>query len=164
MQEIWVQSLGWEDPLEKGMATNSSILAWRIPWTKEPGRLQSMGSQRVGHDWVTKSTSRGLHREMLHQVVERIGWNLRWKERPKIRSHCTGGVKAIIDESHWESVKSWWWTGRPGVLWFMVLQRVGHDWETELNWRSHLGSGYRACDLSWGFQVEAEKWWGGPGS
>ena len=45
-----VQSLGWEDPLEKGKATHSSILAWRIPWTEEPGRLQSMGSQRVGHD------------------------------------------------------------------------------------------------------------------
>ena len=43
--EIWVQSLGWEDPLEKGMATHSSILAWRIPWTEEPGRLQFMGSQ-----------------------------------------------------------------------------------------------------------------------
>ena len=50
MWEIWVQSLGWEDPLEKGMATHSSILAWRIPWTEEPGRLQSMGSQRVRHD------------------------------------------------------------------------------------------------------------------
>ena len=50
MQESWVHSLGWEDPLEKGMATNSSILAWRIPWTKEPGRLQSMGLQRVGQD------------------------------------------------------------------------------------------------------------------
>ena len=50
MQETWVQSLGWEDPLEKGMATHSSILAWRIPWTEEPGGLQSMGSQRVGHD------------------------------------------------------------------------------------------------------------------
>ena len=49
MQEMWVQSLGWEDPLEKGKATNSSILAWRIPWTEEPGRLQSMGSQRVEH-------------------------------------------------------------------------------------------------------------------
>ena len=44
------QSLGWEDPLEKGMATPSSIQAWRIAWTEEPGRLQSMGSQRVGHD------------------------------------------------------------------------------------------------------------------
>ena len=48
MQETWVQSLDWEDPLEKGMATHSSILAWRIQWTEEPGRLQSMGSQRVG--------------------------------------------------------------------------------------------------------------------
>ena len=46
----WIRSLGWEDPLEKGMATHSSILAWRIPWTEEPGRLQSMGLQRVRHD------------------------------------------------------------------------------------------------------------------
>ena len=50
MQETWVRSLGWEDPLEEGMATHSSILAWTIPWTKEPGRLQSMESQRVRHD------------------------------------------------------------------------------------------------------------------
>ena len=49
-QETWVQSLGGEDPLEKGMATHSSILAWRIPWAEEAGGLQSMGSQRVGHD------------------------------------------------------------------------------------------------------------------
>ena len=53
MQETWVRSLGWEDPLEKEMATYSSTLAWRIPWREEPGRLQSMGSQGVGHDWVT---------------------------------------------------------------------------------------------------------------
>ena len=50
MRETWVRSLGWEDPLEEGMATHSSILAWRIPWTEEPGALQSMGLQRVGHD------------------------------------------------------------------------------------------------------------------
>ena len=49
-QEVKVQSLGWEDTLEKEMATHSSILAWKIPWTEEPGRLQSMGSQRVGHN------------------------------------------------------------------------------------------------------------------
>ena len=48
--ETQVQSLGWEDPLEKEMTTHSSILAWRIPWREEPGRLQSTGSQRVGHD------------------------------------------------------------------------------------------------------------------
>ena len=53
MQETQVQSLGQEAPLEKGMATHSSTLAWRIPWTEEPGRLQSMGLQRVGHDWAT---------------------------------------------------------------------------------------------------------------
>ena len=50
MQETWVQSPGQEDPLEKEMATHSSTLAWKIPWTVEPGRLQSMGSQRVRHD------------------------------------------------------------------------------------------------------------------
>ena len=49
MQETWVQFLGWEDPLEKEMETHSSIPAWRVPWTEEPGGLQSMGSQRVRH-------------------------------------------------------------------------------------------------------------------
>ena len=50
VQETWVRSLGWEDPLEEEMATHSSTLAWEIPWMEEPGRLQSMGSRRVGHD------------------------------------------------------------------------------------------------------------------
>ena len=50
MQRTWVQSLGWEDPLEKGMATHSSILAWGIPWTEEPGGLQPTESPRVRHD------------------------------------------------------------------------------------------------------------------
>ena len=55
MRETWVRSLGGEAPLEKGMDTHSSILAWRISWTKEPGRLQSLGLQRVGHDWATNT-------------------------------------------------------------------------------------------------------------
>ena len=50
MQETWVRSLGWEDPLEKEIATHSSTLAWKILWTEEPGRLQTIGSQGVGHD------------------------------------------------------------------------------------------------------------------
>ena len=54
MQETGVQSLGQEDPLEEGMATHSSVFAWEIPWTEEPGQLQSIGSQRVRHDLVTK--------------------------------------------------------------------------------------------------------------
>ena len=53
MWETWVRSLGGEDPLEKEMAIHSSTIAWKIPWTEEPGRLQSMGSQRVRHDWET---------------------------------------------------------------------------------------------------------------
>ena len=50
VKETWVQFLGWEDPLQKGTATHSSIVGWRIPWTEEPGRLQSTGSQKVRHD------------------------------------------------------------------------------------------------------------------
>ena len=53
MRETWVRSLGWEDPLEKEMAIHSSTIAWKIPWTEEPGRLQSMGLQRVRHNWAT---------------------------------------------------------------------------------------------------------------
>ena len=56
MQETWLWSLGQEDPLEKGMATHSSILAWRIPWRENPGGLQSVESQRLGHDWATSTT------------------------------------------------------------------------------------------------------------
>ena len=69
IQETQVQSLGQKDLLEKGMTTHSSILAWRIPRTEEPGRLQSMGSQRVGHDGVTNtvtSLSRGHRRNACH--------------------------------------------------------------------------------------------------
>ena len=71
MWKTQVQSLGWEDPLEKEMATLSSILAWEIPWTEEPGGLQSMRLQRVGHDWTTEhSTAHGLRQD----VTEKPEW------------------------------------------------------------------------------------------
>ena len=73
MKETWVKTLGQEDPLEKRMATHSSILFWRIPWTEEPGGLQSMGSQRVGHDWVI-NTSLYLCVCCLHTAV--LEWHL----------------------------------------------------------------------------------------
>ena len=63
---MWVRSLGWEDPLEKGMATHSSILAWRIPWTEEPGGLQSMGSHRVGHNW---SNLPHMHTHVIRLII-----------------------------------------------------------------------------------------------
>ena len=62
VRETWVPSLGREDPLEREMATHSSILAWKIPWTEEPGRLQTIGLPRVGHDWAT-SLSLSMHLE-----------------------------------------------------------------------------------------------------
>ena len=84
MQETWVQSLGWEDPLEKEMATHSSILAWRIPWTREPGGLQSTGSQRVGHDWATSFSvsdqSRIVSPCLFNLYAEYIMWNVRLDE------------------------------------------------------------------------------------
>ena len=65
MWETWVQSLGWEDLLEKEMATHSSTLVWKIPWTEGPGRLQSMGSQRIGHDWATSLSLSYLQRNFI---------------------------------------------------------------------------------------------------
>ena len=71
MWETWTQSLGWEEPLEKEMATHSSTLAWKIPWMEEPGRLQFTGSLRVGHHWVT-SLSRFT---FMH-------WRRKWQPTP----------------------------------------------------------------------------------
>ena len=68
MWETWVRSLGWEDPLEKEMAPQSSILVWKIPWMEEPGGLQSTGSQRVGHDWET-SLSLSYSIVLIHNIL-----------------------------------------------------------------------------------------------
>ena len=73
--ETWVQFLGREDILEKEMATHSSILAWRIPWTKEPGGLQFTGSQRVGHDWATSLSLYG-EQWWLFFSMPQVRWQL----------------------------------------------------------------------------------------
>ena len=91
MQETWVQSLGGEDPLEKEIATHSSILAWRIPWMEEPGGLQSTGSQRVRHDWATSLTHEDLQ-DLLEATPKKRcpllhkGWNA------KVGSQETPGI------------------------------------------------------------------------
>ena len=71
MQETQIWSLGWEDPLEKGMATHSSTLAWKIQWTEKPGRLQSMRLQRDGHDWVTSLS-----------LFTFMHWRRKWQSTP----------------------------------------------------------------------------------
>ena len=78
MRENWVRSLGWEDPLEKEMTTHSSTLAWKIPWTKKPGRLQSMGSQRVGHNWAT--SLRLCHCVWGSLLASRLGAKEGWEQ------------------------------------------------------------------------------------
>ena len=89
VQETQVWSLGWEDPLQKGMATHSSILTWRIPWTEEPGGLQSMGWQRVRHDWATTlSLKRYLGEFFTHLSI----WYL---------------SKAIRVEKSWTQLRDW---------------------------------------------------------
>ena len=85
MQEMWVWSLGQEDPLEKEMATHSSILAWSIPWTEEPGRLQSMGSQRVGHKWATSLLNTGEWVKLLSRVrLFATPWTVAYQAPPSM--------------------------------------------------------------------------------
>ena len=91
MQETWVRSLGGEDPLEKAMAPHSSILAWRKPWTEEPGRLQSMGSYRVWHDWVINTFTYIKMKELMctdkgYPLKE---WVSEWKLLSRVRLFST---------------------------------------------------------------------------
>ena len=72
MQDTWIRPLSWEDPLEKGMATHSSILAWIIPWAEEPGRLQFMGSRRVGHDSATNTFAFTLYFHSFSKYIKSI--------------------------------------------------------------------------------------------
>ena len=81
MQEMWVQSLGQEDPLEKEMATHSSILGWRILWTEEPGGLLSMGSHRVGHNWSDLACMHTLEKEMATHSSS-LAWRIPGTEEP----------------------------------------------------------------------------------
>ena len=93
MQETWIQSLGQDERLEKGMATHSNILAWRIPWTEEPGRLQSMGLQIAGYDLVTNSFTFSLFKSTLAQ-----------KEESELMETCRFGIELQI--FHLAAVKS----------------------------------------------------------
>ena len=122
-QETRVRSLGWEDPLEKEMATHSSILPWRIPWTEEPGGLQSTGFQRVGHDWATSYTWIAIFVK-----TKRLGkWELveirRWGKRKGERLLgipfliAVGNLILVTLDTveisiNWDSrpLGNWWWS------------------------------------------------------
>ena len=136
--QVW--SLGWEDPLEKEMATYSSILVWKILWTEEPGRLPSMGSQRVRHDWATslyfyftfvgRTDAEAENSSILVTwCKELIHWKRLWcwerfKAGREGDDRGWDGWMASLTQCMWVWVNSgsWWWTGKPGVLWSTVSQ------------------------------------------
>ena len=116
MRETWVRSLGQEDPLETEMAIHSSTIAWKIPWTEEPGRLQPMGSQRVRHDWVTslhwwlrwQRICLQCRRPGFEPWVRKIPWRMEWQLTPGFqpggsdgqRSYSPWGIKEL-DMTEW---------------------------------------------------------------
>ena len=117
MRETWVWSLGREDPLEKEMATHSSTLAWKIPWMEEPGRLQSMGLQRVGHDWATslffhcslglprwlsgKESACQCRRSEFNPWVRKILWRRKWQPTQVYLPEKFHGQRSLEDYSLW---------------------------------------------------------------
>ena len=156
MWEAWVRSLGQEDPLEKEMATHSSILAWRIPWTEEPGGLQSMGSQRVGRTRLSNFTvyrllTRYLSKERIQSFLSHPliilfssllknlegSWASLVAQRVKHPSAMQETWVQSLGREHplekdmatHSSTLDWKipWTEKPGRLQSTGLQRVGHD-------------------------------------
>ena len=88
-RETWVWPLDWEDPLEKSMATHSCVLAWRIPWTEEPGGLQSTGSQRVWYNWVTKHITYIYVEIYIYiYIYKNLCYTPLYQVSPKIHSFC----------------------------------------------------------------------------
>ena len=127
MQETRVQSLSWGDPLEEGMATHSSILAWRIQWTEEPGRLQSIGSQRVGHNWATNTFTfqdRGPHElhsmEMDRGLWARMRMVIWMKQVIEAEEHHRDQVGSLAVKFRWSSGSLLF--SREGAQIFLVLE------------------------------------------
>ena len=144
MQETQVRSLDWDDPLEKVMATHSRILAWRIPWTEEPGGLQPLGSRRVGHNWATSHSGinwwKGLGIWCGYLVLFRYMHKMGFlggsvvKNLPAIQETWVwslGREDPLEKETATHSSILAWeipWTEEPGGLQLMESQGVGHDW------------------------------------
>ena len=121
MQDTRVQSLGWEDPLEKWMATYSSILAWKISWTEDPGGLQSMGLQRVGHNWVTNTF------QTYYPLAQLIKINKQTK-----REH----FNFIIKYSRIDAFELWCWRRLLRVPWTArsnqsILKKINSEYSLE---------------------------------
>ena len=128
----------WKDPLEKGMATHSSILAWRILWAEEPSGLQSMGLHRIGHDWAhtythacITSCKQAVCRLFFGSFLEtRGGFWFELSSNEDLELVCSTVVTAIHSSTIAWKIP---WTEEPGRLQSMGSQRVGHDWGKTVN-------------------------------
>ena len=112
MQDTWVQSLGQEDPLEKGMATHSGILAWKIPWTEEPGKLKSIESPTVRHNWATNTftfiflggseiKNPSAKRLRFDPWVRKIPWRRKCQSTPVFLPGESHGQRSLVGFSPW---------------------------------------------------------------
>ena len=152
MQEMQVWSLGREDLLEKEMATHSSVLAWRIPWTEEPGRLQSIGLQRVGHNWATNTFhfwslltkyqqllsyfNSNCDNQKCFQALLSVPWGGKLSLPIQIENYCSRDFMEYMEAMAAHSSTFAWkipWMEEPGGLQSMGSLRVGHDWATSLS-------------------------------
>ena len=136
MQENRVQSLGWEDLLEKETATHCSILAWKIPWMEEPGRLQSMVSQRVGHDWATS-----LHHICVWAASLLAWWHMLHQLRLLSSSQ---GQTPSSDPSHISDLFVL------SFLFFLLIKKIKIDWSIYiwLHWVFIAGCGLSPVAMS----------------
>ena len=145
MQETRVRSLSWEDPQQKEMATHSSIHTWRIPWTEETGGLQSIGSQKVGHDWGDLACAHAHTHTHTHTHPCFYYCYLMWRV-DTLEKTCgerlnaggegdykgwNGWIASLIQWTCvWASSRKWWRTGKPDLLQSMGLQRIRHNGAT----------------------------------
>ena len=142
MQETWVQSLGQKDLLEKEMATHSKILAWKIPWMEDPGRLQSMGSQRVGHNWATSLSNLTIGWIQGYRIgnTERLLWRFEHtgtNPLQMLRDNFIRLFYCLVEKAMAPHSSTLVWkiprTEEPGRLQSMGSLRVRHDWTTSLS-------------------------------
>ena len=156
---MWVRSLGWEDPLEEEMATHSSILAWRIPWIKEPGQLQSMGSQGWTQlsNWTHIQTERNQHSIISHTpVIESKPWRV--TEQLNELPHCLKKKKKRMGTTFW------WALPKSETLWMLtklmvviILQYI-HIRSDQIS-RSviHISNHYVGCKMRQGHNIVSRR-------
>ena len=145
MQETQVQTLGWENPLEKGMAIHASILAWRIPWTEESGRLQSTGSQWVGHGWATNC----YHYSVLVSIKLHHSVSPPTQVFQLLCSLVSVNLWFFFDTSHHD----WCEMLTPLWFWFAFLW-----WQVILSIFFHIHAGHKAIILSEMSQSQKDKY------